>query len=292
MDLDLRKLRYFTVLAEHLNYGRAAEALHIAQPVLSRQIRALENELGVQLFLRDRRKVELTAAGVQLLADATPLLSGATALQRRVNIAARGKDTFTVGFMPGLIVTSAVRALEASHPGLAVEVVRTGWDDQVEIVRDGRADVSYVRQPVGTRGLRVVDLSAERRVVVLPRSHRLAGSDSVGIGDLAEEHLLQDPDAVPEWRDIAVEIQQGVPRDVRDVAYSTYSVEEKLENVARERGISVLPESVATFYRRPDLSYAHIRDIGPSCVSLVWDASRRDKLIRDFAAIALEHQPF
>jgi DNA-binding transcriptional LysR family regulator len=292
MDLDLRKLRYFTVLAEHLNYGRAAEALHIAQPVLSRQIRAFENELGVRLFLRDRRKVELTPAGEQLLADAAPLLSGATALQRRVNIAARGKDTFTVGFMPGLIVTSAVRALEAAYPGLAVEVVRTGWDDQVEIVRDGRADVSYVRQPVGTRGLRVVDLFAERRVVVLPRNHRLAGSDSVGIGELAEEHLLQDPDAVPEWRDIAVEIQQGVPRDVRDAASSTYSVEEKLENVARERGISVLPESVATFYRRSDLSYAHIRDIGPSQVSLVWDAGRRDKLIRDFAAIAREHRPF
>ncbi|KIF75365.1 LysR family transcriptional regulator [Streptomyces sp. 150FB] len=292
MDLDLRKLRYFTVLAEHLNYGRAAEALHIAQPVLSRQIRAFENELGAQLFLRDRRKVELTPAGEQLLADAAPLLSGATALQRRVNIAARGKDTFTVGFMPGLIVTSAVRALEAAYPGLAVEVVRTGWDDQVEIVRDGRADVSYVRQPVGTRGLRVVDLFAERRVVVLPRNHRLAGSDSVGIGELAEEHLLQDPDAVPEWRDIAVEIQQGVPRDVRDAASSRYSVEEKLENVARERGISVLPESVATFYRRNDLSYAHIRDIGPSRVSLVWDAGRRDKLIRDFAGIAREHRPF
>src|ERR1700716_3190969 len=106
-DVDLRKVRYFVAVAERLNFGRAAEALHIAQPVLSRQIRALENELKAQLFVRDKRTTELTAAGHQLLADAKPLLANADALRRRVGRAARGADTFTVAFMPGLIVTAA-----------------------------------------------------------------------------------------------------------------------------------------------------------------------------------------
>src|ERR1700731_4106480 len=89
-DVDLRKLRYFVAVAEQLHFGRAAEALHVAQPVLSRQIRALEDELKAQLFVRDKRATELTPAGQQLLADAGPLLAGADALRRRVTRAACG----------------------------------------------------------------------------------------------------------------------------------------------------------------------------------------------------------
>lgn len=289
MDLDLRKLRYFTVLAEHLNYSRAAEALHIAQPVLSRQIRALEGELHVPLFVRNKRTVELTPAGRQLFSDAPPLLTGAKALQRRANIAARGEEVFTVGFMPGLIVTSAARRLEAAHPSLSVDVVRSGWDDQTEIVRNGRVDVSYVRQPVNSRGLHIVDLFTEPRVAVLPGDHRLAGRGSLSIKDLAAEHLLQHPDAVPEWRDVATEMRENHPRKKRDNAYT---VEEKLEHVARNRGIAVLPESAALFYRRPDLAYLPILDIGPNHIGLAWDASRRNPLISEFADIAAKHQPF
>ena len=174
MDLDLRKTRYFMAVAQELNFGRAAQVLHIAQPVLSRQIRALEAELGVQLFVRDRRHVELTAAGEALRADAAPLLASAEALRRRVGRAARDADSFTVAFMPGVIVTGAVRALAAAHPQLTVEVLRTNWANQTEVLRDGRADVSYVRLPVDQSGLKISVLFEEPRVVVVPADHRLA----------------------------------------------------------------------------------------------------------------------
>lgn len=272
--------------AEQLHFGRAAEMLHIAQPALSRQIRALETELNAQLFVRDRRRTELTPAGEQLFAEAGPLLASAAAVRRRVGRTARASSTFTVGFMPGLIVTGPVRALSAAHPELTVDVVRTGWDDQVEVIRDGRADVSFVRLPVDQTGLKVLPLFSEPRVAVLPSDHRLAGKESFSISDLAEEHLLQDPDAVPEWRDIARELRA---RGGRRQPPTMRTVEEKLEHVAAGEGIIVLPESAATFYRRPDVTYATISDIGPNHVSLAWDASRRSRLIHEFAELASKH---
>ena len=286
-DVDLRKLRYFVAVAEQLHFGRAAEALHIAQPVLSRQIRALEDELRAQLFVRDKRATELTPAGRQLLADAGPLLASADALRRRVTRAARGPGSFTIGFMPGLIVTEAVRALASGHPQLTVNVLRTSWDDQTEVIRDGRADVSYIRLPVDQSGLQVQALLGEPRMAVLPAGHRLAGKDTISIADLADEHLLQDPDAVPEWRDIASEMRTRRRRE--PPVFRT--VEEKLEHVAQGHGVVVLPLSTAIFYTRPGIAYSQVSDVPPNQVCLAWDATRRSRLIQDFAAIAVDHLP-
>src|SRR6185295_6903185 len=96
-DLDMRKLRYFVAVAEELNFGRAAQRLHIAQPVLSRQIRSFEDELGVRLFERDSRGTELTGAGTQLLEDARFMLNESKALRARLFRAATPMVTVTVG---------------------------------------------------------------------------------------------------------------------------------------------------------------------------------------------------
>jgi DNA-binding transcriptional LysR family regulator len=282
MDVDLRKLRYFVAVAEELHFGRAAGRLHIAQPVLSRQIRALEDELKVQLFARTKRSTELTPAGRQLLDDARPLLASAEAMRRRAGRAASGPKVFTVGFMPGITVTSAVRAFCAAHPDVEVELIRTTWDDQVDVLRDGRVDASIVRLPIDQQGLSVRPLFEERRVAMLPADHRLAGKPSLDISDLADEHLLQDPDAVPEWRDIALELRVGKPVPVPVMR----SVEEKLEHVAAGRGVSVIPLSVATFYQRPDVVAVAVNDLALNKVCLAWTASRRSRLIYDFADLA------
>jgi DNA-binding transcriptional LysR family regulator len=273
-DLDLRKLRYFLAVADELNYGRAAERLHIAQPVLSRQITALERELGVALFARSKRGTQLTEAGLLLREDARALMRTAEALQRRARVAGREGQHFTVGFMPGVIVTPAVRLLEEQFPGLRVDVVRTSWDDQVEMVHDGRVDVSFVRLPVPRRGLTVIPLFCEPRVVALPRSHFLADRKVVMVADLAPLDLLQDPDAVPEWRDlVAGSRPTGLSLD-RAGLPTPHTVEEKLEHVAAERGVVVLPESTAMFYTRPDVVYRYVADLPPGEVALAFEARR------------------
>ena len=289
MDVDLRKLRYFIAVAEELHFGRAAERLHIAQPVLSRQIRVLENELGVELFTRDRRRTVLTAAGEQLVHEAEPLLASADALVRRVRAAGEGVTRLTIGFMPGITLTPVVRLLRERHPGLDVRMLRTGWHDQVDVLHDARADVGIVRLPIDPAGLEIRPLYTEPRLAVVASGHHLAGKESVHIADLAADHLLQDPDAVPEWRDIAVELRTGERRPVPTI----HSVEEKLELVAGGQGIAVIPESTANFYTRPGIEAIPVEDLSPNHVAVAWPTGRTNALIEEFvdAATTLLPEP-
>jgi DNA-binding transcriptional LysR family regulator len=117
----------------------------------------------------------------------------------------------------------------------------------------------------------------------VPAAHRLAGKEEVSIHDLADEHLLQHPDVVPEWRSVAKEMHD---RQRPAPIAQARSVEEKLEHVAAGRGFSVLPESTATYYQRPDVGWTPITDIPPSEVRLAWVATRRAPLIAEFVEFA------
>ncbi|WP_097865659.1 LysR family transcriptional regulator [Streptomyces sp. rh34] len=276
MDLDLRKLRYFVAVADQLHFSRAADELHIAQPVLSRQIRALERDLGASLFTRGRHGVALTDAGRQLLADAGPLLASAHAVRRRVTVAARGSRRLTVGFRAGVAVIPAARAFEARHPDVVVDVQRIEWGDQATMLLDGRIDVGYVRLPIDETGLRVVPLYTEPRVAVLPAGHRLAGKEAVTEADLAGEPLV--------WH--ADPSTQPTRRPHPNAGYLVRGVDETLEHVAAGRGISFLARSATVFYSHPDISYVPIPDLAPDQVCLAVAASRTSPVIDDFLTAA------
>lgn len=274
-DLDLRKLRYFVAVARLLHFGRAAEQLHIAQPVLSRQIRALESDLGVQLFVRDSHQVDCTDAGRQLLDDAVELLAAAEALRRRASRAARGPRRLVVGFRAGIPVSEAVRLFTADHPDVTVDVHRLDWGDQREALLDGRVDVAYVRQPIDDRGLRVTPLYTEPRVVVLAATHRLAGKESIAASDLVGEPFV--------WHE---EFALFPGRAAQPASgHRVTSVEDKLEHVAAGRGMSVLPVSAAAYYARPDISCRSVPELSPDQICVA-QATRRSPLATAFVHAA------
>ncbi|MEU6143707.1 LysR substrate-binding domain-containing protein [Streptomyces sp. NPDC047081] len=267
MDLDLRKVRYFVAVAELLHFGRAAERLHIAQPVLSRQIRALEKDLGAELFVRDSHGVTLTTAGGQLLDDSRQLLASADAARRRVWAAARGRRRFVVGFRAGVVVTHVLRAFGAAHPDVDVQARRVEWDDQEQLILDGTVDVAYVRRPIREQGLRLLPQYTEDMVAMLPAEHRLAGKQELRRADLDGETWLRYVDPRPD-----------------DVPIRT--VEEKFERVAAGTGITLVPVSVAEQYSRPDITYVPVVDAEPGAVLLAWDAGRHSALVEAFVAAA------
>ncbi|KUJ64908.1 transcriptional regulator [Streptomyces albus subsp. albus] len=239
MDLDLRKLRYFVAVAEHRHFGRAAQALFIAQPVLSRQIRAFEQELGCSLFSRTTRTVELTPAGKQLYDEASRIATVVGVALRRVHEAQRGEQRLVVAFSPGLHVSDAIRAFIVNHPKVVVDVFPLRWWERDAPLRDGRAHVGFLRRPFDDSGLRTVPIGHETKVACLPVTHPLAGRRSLTSADLDGEPILD-----------------GRTR-------RTSSLEEKFELIASGQGIALVPASIADSYSRPDLVYLTVTDALP-----------------------------
>src|SRR5580704_7940523 len=154
--MELRQLRYFIAVAEELHFRRAAERLHISQPPLSQQIRALEDELGFVLLTRTRRRVQLTPAGEAFLRDARIVLAeleSAVATARRIDAGQTGR--LRVGFVGSAllsIVPGTVERFRASRPGVAIELRERSTVDQQRAVAAGVVDVGLVRPPIEDDG--------------------------------------------------------------------------------------------------------------------------------------------
>jgi DNA-binding transcriptional LysR family regulator len=282
VDLDLRRLRYFVTVAEELSFVRAASLLHMTQPALSRQISALEHDLGTQLFERDRRGTELTQAGQQLLEDATPLLAAASALERRARLAGRDPARFAVGFMPGIHATPIIREFAQRAPYLSIDVVFTSLTDQVDFLADGRVDVCFVRLPLPDDSFTVLPLFPEPRLAAVPSFHPMAASPGVDIKQLSDLPLLQDPGDVPEWHGPVAEPPPSAP--VRDRRRRP-TIEECLERVALGAGVFVLPAGLADFYQRDDVSYLPLQDVAPRMVALAYNKHRTMPELGQFAEL-------
>jgi DNA-binding transcriptional LysR family regulator len=281
VDLDLRRLRYFVTVAEELSFVRAARLLHMTQPALSRQISALEHDLGTQLFDRDRRGTDLTQAGQQLLEDAVPLLAAASALEQRTRLAGRDPARFAVGFMPGIHATPIIREFAQRAPDLSIDVVFTSLTDQADFLVDGRVDVCFVRLPLPDDSLTVLPLFPEPRVAAVPRAHPVAGSPGIEIKQLADLPLLQDPRDVPEWRG-PVAAPPSSPAQDRP---RRPTIEESLERVALGFGVFVLPAGLADFYQRDDVSYVLLQDVAPRMVALAYHKHRTMPELGQFAEL-------
>jgi len=286
VGLDLRRLRYFVALAEDLHFGQAADRLSIGQPMLSRQIRKLEQELGAGLLIRSSRHVELTPAGRQLLEDALPLLANAIATEQRVRRAAHGRARLSVGFLVGDPIIHLMRAFDAAHPDVDVDVERIYWSDQPRALLDDHLDVSFVHLPVDEAGLDVVPLYSSPTMVLLPGSHKLAGRSEIAIRELANDPVVVHWGASPIWEcwnNVDPRPDGRRPRRGPTVR----NLEEKIQVVGTARAISFVPVCVTVAIQiPPEVVAIPVVDVPPTAVCLAWKADRRSAAIRDLVAVA------
>lgn len=196
--IETRLLRQFIAVAEELNFRRAAERLHMAQPPLSQAILRLEDALGYPVFERTNRKVSLTPAGDTFLATARQVLASleeGVAATRRVAQGIEGHLRLSfIHITPYAHVLNALRALRAASPAVQFSLREASTQQQVEWLERGETDIALLRAPGrSTPGLRFERLSGEDIVIALPSDHRCAGLARVDLLDLANDDFVASP---------------------------------------------------------------------------------------------------
>jgi DNA-binding transcriptional LysR family regulator len=198
--LDLRHFRYFVAVAEELHFGRAAVRLHMAQPPLSQQIQAMEAILGVRLFERTRRKVELTEAGRMLLDEARAALAQAARAEDVARRAARGElGRLEIGFTGSSPFTTAMPTLvgrfRRAWPQVRLSLREMSTSDQMVALAEGRVDIGFARPAgeIAVPGIRLRLIQREPLLVVCNDHHPLAGSGRVTMEQLAGEAFILHP---------------------------------------------------------------------------------------------------
>jgi len=192
--MDLRLLRYFSVLAEELHFGRAAAKLHISQPPLSKQIRLLEEELGTPLFSRSQRRVELTAAGVALKAQATLVfrqMDQAVGITRQAGLGQWG--SLRVGMISSImagVLPQGLHEFQKQYPDVHWSLHELQPSEQIEELRQHKLDICLNRAEYSDHELVSEALSTEAIAVVLAQDHKLAGRSRIRLKELAGQRFI------------------------------------------------------------------------------------------------------
>ncbi|MEV0643113.1 LysR substrate-binding domain-containing protein [Streptomyces sp. NPDC050619] len=279
----MRDLRYFTVLAEHLHFTAAAEKLYISQPALSKQIRALERQLGFPLLERRPREVVLTPQGQALLPKARELVAAWQEAWREAR-AAGPAFSLTVGMQTAVGRDLQREALARFRDrGWRISLRLVSWEDPTAGLGDGGSDVAFLWLPLPAPGLVSRTLVREPRYVALPADHRLAARTEVDFAELADEAFVALPRAAGPVRDfwLATDAREG--REPR-IGTEVTSPADTFEAVASGLGVVLLAEGNAGLYPRPDVVHRPVRDLAPAELALVWRANDTRPEVAEFVA--------
>jgi DNA-binding transcriptional LysR family regulator len=287
---ELRLLRYFVAVAEELHFGRAAKRLGIAQPPLSTAIRTFERQLGVELFRRTSRSVQLTPAGESLLRGGRRVLAVYAETLAEIEAQARGEQSrLRVGFDATTVVatTRFVREFGESHPQIGLDLTSLSWGEGASELGDGTVDVAVVRLPVDDPRLETHILFEERRVAVFKATHPLARRETLTMADLRGEPLVLPRGTHGGWNGERA-IVPRLTDAARAAAPAAASIEELVIHVAAGHGIGVMPESLADSLRHAGFVHVPLIDAPPSVVALVWRRSGAIAPVLSFVQTAVD----
>ncbi|WP_051813724.1 LysR family transcriptional regulator [Streptomyces sp. NRRL S-340] len=296
---SVHQLRLFVALADELHFGNTAQRMFISQPALSRQIRALERRLGVELVARSSRRVELTPAGRALLPEARTAVESVDRIrhvaQSQVRCTQGRLAIGSIGAEAQQPYTRAILAeLRTRNPDLRLDVCSLDIAHHVLALTRGEVDVVFLVSPMPP-GIETLTLATEPRVACLPADDPLADRTSVTVAELAGRPVVDVPPECPRtwWNFWAVD-----PRpDGTPVRYGpvVHDVEALFLAVAHREAIAFLPAAARDFFPRPGVRYVEVSDVPPSTAALAWMAKNRTmptiNAVRSAACAVLQRTP-
>ena len=290
--MELRHLRYFVAVAEELHFGRAARRLNISQPPLSQQIRALERELRVDLFVRAARRVALTHAGKAFLEQAQAVLTASDDAAEAARRAARGEvGRLTIGFIDAAAFSLLPRILlqfRRLKPGVELALRELTGTAQLDALGKGEIDVGFLRPPVALDRFEVETLVRERFVAGIPARHPLARRELLRLEHLASEpFVMYTPGRSPLYNQILSACANAgfVPR----VVQHSMHIMTLIGLVRGGLGVVLLPEC-ARVVRMQGICYRRLRYRGALAeTAIAWRRGDASPIMHAFREISRNH---
>ncbi len=290
--MDLRQLRYFVAVAEHASISVAAQVVHIAQPALSRQMKALEDDVGTLLMDRTGRGVKLTDAGEQLLHDARKLLEDAEAAKQRAARAGRGEIghlAIAVPVMQSLspMIAAVLKKFHAEAPGVALTLHHLLSDDQLKMLDEGRLDAGFLLFRSGEDPLlEGIPFSSDRMVLAYPADWQWEGGRPRVLRDLQDVDFVWLPrTAAPTWHDQLIHCFFNAGFVPRPVVHGV-DAGSMLSLVSAGMGCTVLPET-AKIRAPKSVAFMELEDLViRQNWELVWRRDRKSASLLRLVQIA------
>ncbi len=293
--MELRTIRYALAVAETLHFGRASEQSLVSQPALSRQVKALEHEIGITLFDRTSRRVQLTAAGAQFVPLARQALQMLDIAVEQARESARGHvGQLRLGFVATAAIDVLPRVLSmhgAHRPNVSLSLIEGTTVEQIEALQSGLLDVGLGRDLPPVDGLDVSVLRIEPIMVAVPTAHPLAAVESLGIDDLVGEAIVRLPLGTARRADVLLAQVAGSAITRATTAAAVQEARQYmtlLALVAAGTGVALVPQPV-TMLRHDGVRYLRLQHAdATSALTVATRADDRSPLVRDFRTMLLE----
>ena len=291
--MELRRLRYFVVVAEEQNFSRAAERLRMAQPPLSDQIKRLEKELGVRLFDRTSRGARLTAAGRLLLVEARRILAQVDRTSEMVRRVGNGEvGRLTLGFVPSAsnaVLPPLLREFRERYPDVQLFLQEMNPDRLVQGLYEGSIDASFFYLPFEDATLAHRPVSREPLVVALPETHALSGEEEVDLRDLAgEPFVLPARYGMPGLHGQVMEACRESGFAPEAVQKEVWLMQTIVGLVAGGLGVALVPASLRNFLRK-GVVYRTVRGLSPTVeMGVAWRREEESPVLHAFLNVVGE----